>query len=49
MYYSKVKDPRDANQITRAYMDAILIEPRYLDSVVPISRWNCMGAPLLRR
>lgn len=35
MYYSKVKDPRDANQITRAYMDAILIEPRYLDSVVP--------------
>lgn len=35
MYYSKVTNPRDANQITRAYMDAILVEPRYLDSVVP--------------
>lgn len=32
---SKVKNMRDANQLTRAYLDSILVEPRYLDSCVP--------------
>jgi len=35
MDYSKITNARDANQITRAYFDSILIEPRYLDSDTP--------------
>lgn len=35
MDYSKITNARDANQITRAYFDSILVEPRYLDSCVP--------------
>jgi len=31
----RVTDPRDSTQLTRAYFDQILIEPRYLDSVEP--------------
>ncbi|MDD2647873.1 MAG: alpha-hydroxy acid oxidase [Eubacteriales bacterium] len=29
------ENPRDANQLTRAYMDSILVEPRYLGSCTP--------------
>lgn len=32
---SKVTNMRDANQLTRAYLDSLLVEPRYLDSCVP--------------
>lgn len=32
---SKVTNMRDSNQLTRAYMDSLLIESRYLDSCVP--------------
>lgn len=35
MDLSKVTNTRDSNQVTRAYFDSILIEPRYLDSCVP--------------
>jgi len=35
MDLSKVTNPKDSNQITRAYLDSILVEPRYLDSRVP--------------
>ena len=35
MDLSKVASTRDSNQLTRAYMDSILVEPRYLDSCVP--------------
>lgn len=35
MDVSKVTNLRDANQLTRAYLDSILVEPRYLDSCVP--------------
>ena len=32
---SKVTNLRDSNQLTRAYMDSLLVESRYLDSCVP--------------
>lgn len=35
MDLSKVTNMRDANQLTRAYLDSILVEPRYLDSCAP--------------
>lgn len=35
MDFSKVSNLRDSNQVTRAYLDQILVEPRYIDSVVP--------------
>ncbi len=36
-------NPRDANQLTRAYMDSILVEPRYLDSAVPDTSMELFG------
>lgn len=35
MDLSKVSSTRDSNQVTRAYLDSLLVEPRYLDSGVP--------------
>lgn len=35
MNYTKVTDPRNSNELTRAYLDQLLVEPRYLDSCVP--------------
>lgn len=35
MDLSNVTSRRDANQLTRAYFDNLMVEPRYLDSVVP--------------
>lgn len=40
---SKVTNMRDANQLTRAYMDSILVEPRYLDSCVPDTSMTLYG------
>ena len=35
MDLSHVNSTRDSNQVTRAYLDSLLVEPRYLDSGVP--------------
>lgn len=43
MDFSKVQNNRDANQVTRAYLDSIFVEPRYLDSHEPDLRMELYG------
>ena len=40
---SKVTNPRDANLLTRAYFDSILVESRYIDSCVPDTTMELFG------
>ena len=40
---SKVTDLRDSNQLTRAYLDSLLVETRYLDSCVPSLETELFG------
>lgn len=43
MDLSKVSSTRDSTQVTRAYLDSILVEPRYLDSCVPDLHMDLYG------
>lgn len=43
MDFSKVQNNRDANQVTRAFLDSIFVEPRYLDSRVPDLHFELWG------
>ncbi len=43
MDFSQIKVKGDANQITRAYMDGILIETKFIDSCVPDTSFNLYG------
>ena len=43
MDFSKVTQSTDSALITRAYLDQILVEPRYLDSCVPDIRMELYG------
>ncbi|MFI3213766.1 MAG: alpha-hydroxy acid oxidase [Eubacteriales bacterium] len=43
MDFSKVKDCNNANEITRAYMDGLLIESRYIDSGIPDIKLDLYG------
>lgn len=43
MDFSKVQNNRDANQVTRAYLDSIFVEPRYLDSREPDLQFELYG------
>lgn len=43
MDFSNIKNAGDTNQITRAYLDNLLIESRYIDSVVPDTSINLYG------
>ena len=48
----KVTDPRDSNQLTRAYLNSLLVETRYLDSCVPSLEMELFGrrfsSPIMR-
>lgn len=43
MDFSQVKERGNANDITRAYMDGLLIESRYIDSCVPDTTFELYG------
>ena len=43
MDLSHVKNTRDANELTRAYLDSLLVEARYLDSAVPDTSLSLYG------
>ncbi|MFI3169244.1 MAG: alpha-hydroxy acid oxidase [Faecalibacterium sp.] len=43
MDFSQVKTPGNTNEITRAYLDNLLIESRYIDSVVPDTSMQLYG------
>lgn len=43
MNFSNLKNPANTNQITRAYLDNILIESRFIDSVVPDMSFTLYG------
>lgn len=43
MDFSHVKDRSNTNEITKAYMDGILLESRYIDSVVPDTSFELYG------
>lgn len=43
MNFSQIKNPCNTNEITRAYLDNLLIESRYIDSVVPSTEFSLYG------
>lgn len=43
MDFSQVKTPGNTNEITRAYLDGLLIESRYIDSVTPDTSLSLYG------
>ncbi len=43
MEFSKVKNSNDTNEVTRAYLDGLLIESRYIDSVTPSTNLSLYG------
>ncbi|MFI3326676.1 MAG: alpha-hydroxy acid oxidase [Clostridia bacterium] len=43
MDFSNIKNRKDANELTREYFDSLLLESRYIDSVIPDTSFELFG------